>query len=411
MEETLDSAPHGRRYVDRRDFSLHPTPTSDDRNASRILGAVVFCGSMNARCTVFARAVLLGLVVASIAACATTTATLEPGFELSATEAVFSIESTSDPLSVGQIIAAQLRAAGYTVTEVADRRPDSSEEPTIGLGTAFAVSDDGYLLTSAHVVRDSDAVKVLDGPFEYQASVIMSEPEIDLALLRADGLQPAAYLQFARSDDITLAEDVLVVGYPLASILGRDVRVTRGNIAALSGVRGDPRAIQITASVQPGNSGGPVLDTDYRVVGVVASRLSDSFVFGATGAIPQNVNFAVSGESASDFVSAVIGAPDPDLRAASIEQVIRATYLVVVGDENATGASKLSSRHSTNIEVRFQYRYSWDVIHYTLSNLNVVWVDSDSGRIIARGTYVGMSLYDYSAIVRETISTMLSEAF
>ena len=100
-------------------------------------------------------------------------------------------------------------------------------------------------------------------------------------------------LSAAKSEE--LGQDILVMGYPLAGLLSQSVKVTNGVISALSGVGDDKRMMQISAAVQAGNSGGPVLDGQGRVIGVVSSKLRK--VFGG-----ENVNFAVRGAALRSFL-------------------------------------------------------------------------------------------------------------
>jgi S1-C subfamily serine protease len=91
-------------------------------------------------------------------------------------------------------------------------------------------------------------------------------------------------------------------GFPLAGLLSSDPKLTRGEVNGLAGLRDDPTQVQISAEVQPGNSGGPLLDMQGNVVGVVVAKLNAQQVARRTGDIAQNVNFAVKGELASAFL-------------------------------------------------------------------------------------------------------------
>ena len=84
-----------------------------------------------------------------------------------------------------------------------------------------------------------------------------------------------------------------MAGFPLPSLLQNGINITVGNVSALAGLGGNTALMQITAPVQPGNSGGPLLDLGGNLVGVVVSKLDTVQAFEITGDIPQNINFAI----------------------------------------------------------------------------------------------------------------------
>ena len=124
----------------------------------------------------------------------------------------------------------------------------------------------------------------------------------DLALLQAPAGTARAVATFRQGRGIRPAASVVVVGYPLRGLLASEANVSTGAVSALAGPGDDRRLIQITAPVQPGNSGGPVLDAAGNVVGVVVAKLDAIRVARSTGDIPQNVNFAVSAGTARAFL-------------------------------------------------------------------------------------------------------------
>lgn len=165
-------------------------------------------------------------------------------------------------------------------------------------GTGFAVARDGLVLTNAHVIDGCSAIQVAG----HSAVLLAESGKADLALLRTASSATAEVARFS-PDPAKLNEDVTVAGYPLAGFLG-GINVTRGAVSSLSGIRGDTTRMQITAPVQPGNSGGPVLSIEGEVLGIVVSKLDALKVADAIGDIPQNVNFAVRGEVAVRFLEA-----------------------------------------------------------------------------------------------------------
>ncbi|MCY4541691.1 MAG: trypsin-like peptidase domain-containing protein [Rhodobacteraceae bacterium] len=166
-----------------------------------------------------------------------------------------------------------------------------------GTGSAFVVSDKGHLLTNAHVVEGCDSIAV-NG---LRANVLKASGQIDLALIQArhlSGNQAAVFAQQPASLNL----DIAVVGFPLGGILG-GLNITRGTVSATKGLKGSESTMQISAPVQPGNSGGPVLDASGSVVGVVVAKLNAVKFAEETGDIPQNVNFAIRGRVAKQFLS------------------------------------------------------------------------------------------------------------
>ncbi|MFO1372660.1 MAG: serine protease [Candidatus Competibacteraceae bacterium] len=133
---------------------------------------------------------------------------------------------------------------------------------------------------------------------------MFADPINDLALLRADA-SPSGVAVFRDGAQARLGETVIVVGYPLGGLLGSGPQVTTGNVSSLIGPGDDTRSLQFTAPIQAGNSGGPLLDSDGAVVGVVCSKLNAVRVQAITGDVPQNVNFAIKSILARSFLEAV----------------------------------------------------------------------------------------------------------
>lgn len=172
--------------------------------------------------------------------------------------------------------------------------PNTIKDPSNSYtGSGFHVSDDGHVLTNFHVIDGCHTVLV-DGSY---AEVMHTSEVFDLAILKTSGRIRKATAVFSERP-VRLNADVTVVGYPYAGLLG-GLNVTRGSVSSLKGIGGEPTRMQITAPVQPGNSGGPVVSADGKIVGVVVSRLAGQGV----DDIPQNVNFAVRGEIAKLFLS------------------------------------------------------------------------------------------------------------
>jgi len=175
----------------------------------------------------------------------------------------------------------------------ANRSPKSS-------GSGFAVAPSA-VVTNWHVVEECKSIAVRQGADDHVAVVKATAAQQDLALLRVNS--PLGGSASVRDRGL-LGEDVTVAGHPLAGLLSTDVVVTGGQVNSLAGARNDPTLLQISAPVQPGNSGGPVLDRAGAVVGVVVSKLNVQRLATLTGDLAQNVNFAIKPEVLRLFLEA-----------------------------------------------------------------------------------------------------------
>lgn len=170
----------------------------------------------------------------------------------------------------------------------------------VSTGSGFIVSSQGHIVTNKHVVTKCREVRVAGTG---NARQVVKDGKIDLALLKIkpDGRSVAT---FRSGRGIRAGEDIVVVGYPLRGLLSSEMNVTKGSVSSLAGPGDDRRIIQITAPVQPGNSGGPGLDASGNVVGVVVARLDALKMARLTGKLPQNVNFAISEGATRAFLDA-----------------------------------------------------------------------------------------------------------
>ena len=165
-------------------------------------------------------------------------------------------------------------------------------------GTCFAVNPNGTLLTAYHLVKDAKAIRVhLPGGTVTEARVQTTNAKKDLAILRIEPRTPY-FLPLASGDSVRVGEQVFTMGYPLTDILGQEPKFTEGSISSLSGVGGEPSLMQISVPLQPGNSGGPLVNARGEAVGVVTSTAAVQAFFAVTGTLPQNVNWAVKADYA-----------------------------------------------------------------------------------------------------------------
>ena len=168
-------------------------------------------------------------------------------------------------------------------------------------GTAFFISKEGTALTNNHVVEDCQQIHFHAADQSGIARVVARDRENDLAVLATD-FHPASVANWRLS--IRQGEDIVVYGFPLAGVLAASGNVAVGNVTALAGLGNDSRYLQISAPVQPGNSGGPLLDRSGNVVGIVVAKLDALKIAATIGDIPQNINFAIKASVATAFLDA-----------------------------------------------------------------------------------------------------------
>ena len=165
----------------------------------------------------------------------------------------------------------------------------------LGFGSGFVVSREGHLITNYHVVRRCTHMRITN---RVSANVLGTDPPNDLALLQGDLKNPTVAV-FRGGRNVRTGQDILLAGFPLPSVLGTNLHVTRGSVSTLAGLGNNSARIQISAPAQPGNSGGPVLDFSGHVVGVVYSVLRS-----ARGRQTQNTNFAIRAGIVRAFLEA-----------------------------------------------------------------------------------------------------------
>jgi serine protease Do len=166
-------------------------------------------------------------------------------------------------------------------------------------GTGFFVSSDGHIITNSHVVEDCSSVQVTLGLAPRMGGRIMTQDFAnDLALIKVE-THPTAFASLRSG--LRLGENVAAFGFPLAGLLATSGNFTLGNVTATAGLGDDTRLLQISAPVQPGNSGGPLVDYSGNVVGVVEGTLNAITI---EKILPQNANFAIKANMVTNFLDA-----------------------------------------------------------------------------------------------------------
>ena len=170
-----------------------------------------------------------------------------------------------------------------------------------GTGTGFFISSDGLIITCAHVIEGNSKTTVKINNIEYDATIISKNDTTDLALLKIN-YKNSYHFKISNFNNSNLGDKILVLGYPLSDILGSDIRVTDGIISSRSGIASDQSYFQHSAPIQPGNSGGPIINNNFEIIGIAASKLNDMATLISTGIIPQNVNFGIKSENINNIL-------------------------------------------------------------------------------------------------------------
>jgi S1-C subfamily serine protease len=208
---------------------------------------------------------------------------------------------TPEQIAEGQRLSRQFRPHKEGVA--------SSSDTPLASGTGFFITDDGYLITNSHLVKDAAEVRLLVSKGLIDAKVVQADSANDLALLKAEG--GFSSLPITSSRTVELGGMVATVGFPNIGLQGFAPKFARGELASLSGAGDDVRYFQISVPVQPGNSGGPLVDEHGNVVGVVSAKLNARAALALSGSLPENVNYAVKSSFLLSFLESV---PDIDAK-------------------------------------------------------------------------------------------------
>ncbi|MBI3381090.1 MAG: trypsin-like peptidase domain-containing protein [Aquabacterium sp.] len=328
----------------------------------------VMAGAMSAMSSRALRLLALGTVVATglnLTGCSSATRLVANPNQSSTLKAknyanykeLYLLPPDTDPRNVMPRLATAFEQMGYKVTVYP---PGKSIEGA--QGTGFLIGDDGFILTCAHVLGEEKTATVTLNGNRYFADVVKADKDADLALLKTrDKPNPAVTSLSFRSvnKDYHMGEDVFTIGYPLSSLLGNSARMTKGLLSAATGLRDDPKQVQVSAEIQPGNSGGPLLDKDGQIIGVIQQTINPFAVAQATGgALPQNINFSIKHSHVLDFVK---GASEPAYKAVRFD---KAGGLEKAGPAVAkiiAGISTVEGDRANKIVVRLNYISKWDM--------------------------------------------------
>ena len=170
----------------------------------------------------------------------------------------------------------------------------------ISSGSGFFINSEGFVLTSNHVIEICKKINTKIEGITYLATEISRDKFNDLALLKID-IQGNEFIKLS-SNNVNVGEPITVAGFPLVDMLGGDVKVNFGNINSVNPSNNFSK-IQIDAAVQPGNSGGPIVNQYGELIGVIEAMANDQIIFDKTGQFPENINFGIKINAIKDFIA------------------------------------------------------------------------------------------------------------
>jgi hypothetical protein len=307
--------------------------------------------------------------------CITSVVKVPPGTRLESYQKVYLFDAKNDPRGVGSRVSSRLKKIGFQVVEI---KQDS--KPVEMQGTGFVITPTGHMLTCAHVVGGLTNATAWIGGQRYPCQVLSTDTNLDLAVLLVTGAHPPfAPLIIDSTTPYSLGEDAFSMGFPLAELLGKSPRLNKGLISATVGLDDDPKCVQFSAPVQPGNSGGPLLNAKGQVIGVISATLNPLKVQAQSGGdLPQNVNFAIKTDSIRQFLaSANIALPanGDESTSRSFDEAQKSLALVRSGnvtDEDLKRATAVCA---------YSYVSLWDV-WFRFQALEVRFYDLKSGDLI-----------------------------
>jgi V8-like Glu-specific endopeptidase len=170
-----------------------------------------------------------------------------------------------------------------------------------GYGTGFFVSTNGFILTNAHVISGASKIEVTSKNGKtFDAKVVQTDDANDLALIKIESL--SSPLKLTTSLDVEKGEKVYTLGFPSPQLQGYEPKYTEGVVSSFSGIVGVPNTYQITTPIQPGNSGGPLVNNRGEFVGIIVSKLNSENVQASYDFRPEGVSYAVKSDYALSLI-------------------------------------------------------------------------------------------------------------
>lgn len=221
-------------------------------------------------------------------------------------------------------------------------------------GTGFALTNN-YIVTNNHVVEGAKTISIqgVNGDFnhKYGAEVVKTDKVNDLAIIKVNGTTiPSSSIPYAvKVGTAEVGEEVFVLGYPLTSTMGEEIKLTTGVISAKTGFQGDVSIYQISAPIQPGNSGGPLFDSKGNVIGIVSAKHKGA----------ENVGYAIKTSYLKNLMESAVSAnilPKTNKMthqnlSGKVKMAKNCVYYIICSSTNTTNITKTEKRFPDNSNI------------------------------------------------------------
>lgn len=277
-------------------------------------------------------------------------------------------------------------------TSLANSSPSSNSRPSSSTeewsGTGFALNN-GYIATNYHVVDNAKSIKVqgIRGNFniKYNATVVATDKFNDLAIVkindsRFNGFGTIPYRVKTSTSEV--GEDVFVLGYPLTTTMGDEIKLTTGVISSKTGFQGDVALYQISAPIQPGNSGGPLFDGKGNLIGIVNAKHMEA----------ENVGYAIKTSYLNNLVeiasSTSLLPSNNSISGMSLSNKVKSlkNFVFMITCSNLSTVSSISSGNTSSASHVIKYPSVRNSTAKDLTIKSVTWEhDYTAVEIISKG--------------------------
>lgn len=241
------------------------------------------------------------------------------------------------------------------------KKIEEESQPKEWSGTGFALNN-GYVVTNYHVVEDAKSINIsgINGDFQvsYTASIVATDKVNDLAIVKISDSQFDGFGALPYAIEMQMAEvgdDVFVLGYPLTQTMGDEVKLTNGIISSRTGFQGDASLYQMSAPIQPGNSGGPMFNSKGNVVGIVCAQHKGTENVGYAIKTSYLKNLAESSSITNIFPTNNTVSTMP--LSGQVKKLKRYVYLIKCSSQGSSSTSYTSGNTTSNGEKTINYPY------------------------------------------------------